>query len=120
MAPTTTDVVIEAAHFDPVTVARTSRRHKLSSEASRRFERGVDPTLPPYAADRVAELLVELGGGTVEPGVTEVDAAPAASAITIDGRPPARVAGVDISAQTTVARPAAPSAARSSRVGLGV
>ena len=39
----TTDVVIEAAHFDAMTIARTSRRHKLSSEASRRFERGVDP-----------------------------------------------------------------------------
>ncbi|HCA85137.1 MAG TPA: phenylalanine--tRNA ligase subunit beta, partial [Streptomyces sp.] len=38
----TTDVVIEAAHFDPVAIARTARRHKLSSEASRRFERGVD------------------------------------------------------------------------------
>ena len=39
----TTDVVIEAAHFDPISIARTARRHKLSSEASRRFERGVDP-----------------------------------------------------------------------------
>ena len=41
------DVLFEAAHWDPATVARTARRHKLSSEASKRFERGVDPTLPP-------------------------------------------------------------------------
>ena len=48
------DVVIEAAHFDPATIARGARRHKLPSEASRRFERTVDPQLPPVAAERVA------------------------------------------------------------------
>ncbi|HWH97566.1 MAG TPA: phenylalanine--tRNA ligase subunit beta [Pseudolysinimonas sp.] len=63
----TTDVLIEAAHFDPVTVARTARRHKLWSEASKRFERGVDPTLGPIAAQRVADLLVQLAGGTIDP-----------------------------------------------------
>ena len=42
---TTRDVLIEAAHFEPVTIARSARRHKLPSEASRRFERGVDPAL---------------------------------------------------------------------------
>src|SRR5690606_26956640 len=45
----TTDLLVEGAHFDPITVARTSRRHKLSSEASRRFERGVDPELAAVA-----------------------------------------------------------------------
>lgn len=39
----TTEVVIEAAHFDAISIARTARRHKLASEASKRFERGVDP-----------------------------------------------------------------------------
>ncbi|MEO8528170.1 MAG: phenylalanine--tRNA ligase subunit beta [Pseudolysinimonas sp.] len=63
----TTDILIEAAHFDPVTVARTARRHKLWSEASKRFERGVDPTLGPIAAQRVVDLLVELAGGTIDP-----------------------------------------------------
>jgi phenylalanyl-tRNA synthetase beta chain len=63
----TTDILIEAAHFDPVTVARAARRHKLWSEASKRFERGVDPTLGPIAAQRVADLLVELAGGTIDP-----------------------------------------------------
>ena len=57
LSATSSRVVIEAAHFDPVSVFRTQRRHKLPSEASKRFERGVDPTLPEAAADRVAELL---------------------------------------------------------------
>ena len=54
MSAGTRDVVIEAAHFDAMTIARTSRRHKLSSEASRRFERGVDPAATYAAAHRVA------------------------------------------------------------------
>ncbi|MGV9240103.1 phenylalanine--tRNA ligase subunit beta, partial [Streptomyces nigra] len=48
----TSDIVIEAAHFDQVSIARTARRHKLSSEASRRFERGVDPAAAAAAAQR--------------------------------------------------------------------
>jgi phenylalanyl-tRNA synthetase beta chain len=67
VSDTTTDILVEAAHFDPVTVARTARRHKLWSEASKRFERGVDPTLGPIAAQRVADLLVQLAGGTIDP-----------------------------------------------------
>ena len=65
LSPSTRNVVIEAAHFDAMTIARTSRRHKLSSEASRRFERGVDPEASYAAAHRVAELLVEHAGGTL-------------------------------------------------------
>jgi phenylalanyl-tRNA synthetase beta chain len=68
----TTDVLIEAAHFDWVTVARTARRHKLSSEAARRFERGVDSDLAAAAAQLAVELLIEHGGGTVGP-VTDAD-----------------------------------------------
>jgi phenylalanyl-tRNA synthetase beta chain len=60
---TTSDVLIEAANFDPVSVARTARRHKLPSEASRRFERGVDPQVARAAAARVVQLLEQLGGG---------------------------------------------------------
>ncbi|CAA9366288.1 MAG: Phenylalanyl-tRNA synthetase beta chain [uncultured Nocardioidaceae bacterium] len=99
----TTSVVVEAAHFDPVSVFRTQRRHKLPSEASKRFERGVDPTLPEAAADRVVELLVQLAGGRAEPGVTKVGQAPPARAITIDTALPARVTGMAIDAATTVA-----------------
>src|SRR2546430_13038926 len=50
----TADLLFEAAHWDPVTVARTARRHKLPSEASKRFERGVDPQLTPVAVARAA------------------------------------------------------------------
>lgn len=66
MTEATRNVLIEAATFDPVTIARTARRHKLPSEASRRFERGVDPLLPFVAARRVADLMVSLAGGTLD------------------------------------------------------
>jgi len=66
MTDATRNVLIEAAIFDPTTIARSARRHKLPSEASRRFERGVDPLLPFVAARRVADLMVELAGGTLD------------------------------------------------------
>ena len=53
----TVNVLVEAACFEPVTIARTARRHKLSSEASKRFERGVDPMMADNAAARVVQLL---------------------------------------------------------------
>ena len=58
----TTTIALEAAHFDSVAIARNSRRHILGSEASRRFERGVDPNLAELASARAALLLVEFGG----------------------------------------------------------
>jgi phenylalanyl-tRNA synthetase beta chain len=64
MTSSTRNVLIEAATFDPVSIARTARRHKLPSEASRRFERGVDPAIAFVAAARVAELMVQYAGGT--------------------------------------------------------
>ena len=57
VSSTTTSILIEAAHFDPVTIARSARRHKLPSEASKRFERGVDTAIAPYAIARVVQLL---------------------------------------------------------------
>lgn len=62
----TTNVLIEAAWFDPVCIARTARRHKLPSEAQKRFQRGVDPMVAAAAAQRVADLLVEFAGGTID------------------------------------------------------
>jgi phenylalanyl-tRNA synthetase beta chain len=75
VSPGTTDVLLESAHFDPVTVARTARRHKLSTEASRRFERGVDTDVAAAAAELAVRLLVEHGGGsdTVVGPATDVD-----------------------------------------------
>ena len=58
----TTSLAIEAARFNPISIAKNARRHKLSSEASRRFERGVDPSLAKIASARAAQLLIEYGG----------------------------------------------------------
>lgn len=102
LSATTTRVVIEAAHFEPTAIFRSARRHKLPSEASRRFERGVDPLLPAYAADRVARLLVEHGGGTVTDGVTYVGGPPQSHPITISLDLAARVTGMPIDDETVV------------------
>lgn len=61
----TKQIVLEAASFDPVSISATARRLALTSEASKRFERGVDQQLPQIAARRAAELLVEYGGGKI-------------------------------------------------------
>lgn len=100
----TSDVVIEAAHFDQVAIARTARRHKLSSEASRRFERGVDPQAAAAAAQRTVDLLVLLAGGTAEAGVTEISAPPVPHTITMAADHPDRVAGVAYGRETVVRR----------------
>jgi phenylalanyl-tRNA synthetase beta chain len=100
----TSGVVIEAAHFDAVSIARTARRHKLSSEASRRFERGVDPQAAAAAAQRTVDLLVLLAGGTAEAGVTEVLAPSAPRTITIPADHPDKVAGVAYGRETVVRR----------------
>ena len=68
----THSVALEVAHFDPISVRKTAKRLGLSTDAHTRFERGVDPNLPPPAAARTAALIAELGGGTLHPGVTEV------------------------------------------------
>ncbi|MER5312537.1 phenylalanine--tRNA ligase subunit beta [Streptomyces sp. NPDC002773] len=100
----TSEVVIEAAHFDAISIARTARRHKLSSEASKRFERGVDPQAAAAAAQRTVDLLVLLAGGTAEAGVTEVSAPSAPRTITLPANHPDKVAGVDYGRETVVRR----------------
>jgi len=94
VSATTTDVLLEGAHFDPVSVARTSRRHKLSSEAAKRFERGVDPRLQRVAVQRAAEMLVELGGGVIDEALTDVDETRPAPPVRFDLAHPARLVGV--------------------------
>ncbi|WP_439692724.1 phenylalanine--tRNA ligase subunit beta [Curtobacterium sp. SP.BCo] len=95
ISDTTTDVLIEAAGFDQVSIARTARRHKLPSEASRRFERGVDPLVAEAAANRAVELLVELAGGTADPlGSTLVDAT-ARPSVSMRLSRPAELIGVE-------------------------
>jgi phenylalanyl-tRNA synthetase beta chain len=89
----TRHVVVEAAHFDPVTISRSARRHKLPSEASRRFERGVDPALPPVAAGLVVQMLADLGGATIAPALTDVDLRVPGSTIPLPVDDPGRIAG---------------------------
>lgn len=100
MSEATVDVLIEAAHFAPVTIARGARRHKLPSEASRRFERGVDPSLAPVAAARAAHLFSELAGGTLEDAATDAGAIAEPTRIVIDVEYPGRLAGRQIDAET--------------------
>jgi phenylalanyl-tRNA synthetase beta chain len=98
------DVVIEAAHFDPVSVARTVRRHKLPSEAAKRFERGTDPAAAAAAAQRVADLLTGLGCGTAADGVTVVGEPQSPKSITAPVAHAGRVAGVDYTREEVVRR----------------
>ncbi|WP_416404105.1 phenylalanine--tRNA ligase subunit beta [Arthrobacter sp. LFS091] len=76
VSDSTTNILVEAAHFDEVSIARSRRRHKLPSEASKRFERGVDWHVANIAAQRVVDLLVELAGGTADEAGTDVGTAP--------------------------------------------
>ncbi|APT92592.1 phenylalanyl-tRNA synthetase subunit beta [Corynebacterium phocae] len=104
ISDSTTNIYFEAANWDPITVARTSRRHKLSSEASRRFERGVDPAIVEAALDYACALAVNIAGGTVAPGRTLVGGVPAPAAITMRASKPGEYAGVDYSRATVEKR----------------
>jgi phenylalanyl-tRNA synthetase beta chain len=72
VAADTTRVIMEAANWNPATVMYTSRRHDLRSEASARFERGVDPNLSPDANARACRVLQDIGGGTILEDVIDV------------------------------------------------
>ena len=99
MTDTSVNVLFEAAHWDPVTVARTARRHKLPSEAVKRFERGVDPQLPLVALQRAVELLTRYAGGEVDPRIGDINTTSAPAPITIAADLPGRIAGVAYSPQ---------------------
>jgi phenylalanyl-tRNA synthetase beta chain len=105
----TTDVLLEAAVWDPAAVSRTQRRLHLNSEAGRRYERAVDPAISVAALDRCAALLAEIAGGTAEPRLTDwrgdpprEDWSPPAVSMAVDL--PDRTAGVDYPADTTMRR----------------
>ncbi|RNL64083.1 phenylalanine--tRNA ligase subunit beta [Nocardioides marmoriginsengisoli] len=102
MSETTTRILVEVASWNPTSMFRTGKRHKLTSEAGKRNERGVDPTIPEAAADRVVELLVAHGGGTAEPGVTKIGVAPEQPTVTMEAGLPARITGMEIPAETVV------------------
>ena len=105
----TTDVLLEAAVWDPAAVSRTIRRLHLVSEAGRRYERSVDPGVSVAAIDRCAALLAEIAGGTAEPRLTDWrgdpprdDFSPAAVRMPVDL--PDRTAGVIYPDGATVRR----------------
>jgi phenylalanyl-tRNA synthetase beta chain len=98
------DVVIEAAHFSARGTARMSRRHKLGSEASARFERGVDYELQLRAASRAGIMLATLGGGTLMPGRTVVTEPIEPVVIQMAADYPDSVAGVVYGLDTVQAR----------------
>ena len=68
----TTDVFVESAYFDPVSIRRTSKSQGLQTDASFRFERGADPEIQPYALRRAAKLITELAGGEIEGGAVDI------------------------------------------------
>jgi phenylalanyl-tRNA synthetase beta chain len=100
--PGTVDVLLEAAHWDPVMVGRTARRHKLFSEAAKRWERGVDPALPLVALQRAVELLTAHAGGTVDERVLDIDHVVAPTPITFDPSLPERRIGLAYQADEIV------------------
>jgi phenylalanyl-tRNA synthetase beta chain len=93
ISETSRDLVIEAAHFSAAGTARMSRRHRLFSEASYRFERGVDRELPVRASAKAVSLLAALGGASVVPGCTHASVDVPAVTITMAVGHPDQVAG---------------------------
>lgn len=78
---TTTDVFIESAYFHPTWVRKTARRHGLNTDASFRFERGIDPNITIYCLKLAALMVKELAGGTISSEIKDVCAAPASDFI---------------------------------------
>ena len=98
----TSTVLIEAAHFEEVSISRSRRRHKLPSEASKRFERGVDWQVANIAAQRAVDLLVELAGGTADETGTDVGTAPDAVSIALPAAFAAQRIGIDFTEEQIV------------------
>ncbi|GAA2803619.1 phenylalanine--tRNA ligase subunit beta [Saccharopolyspora taberi] len=100
----THDVLLEAANWDPASIARTIRRHKLPSEAGKRFERSVDPLVAPQATELAAQLLVRYGEGTIAQGRTDVGEPTTPAPVTMPLALPDRIAGVNYERGVTARR----------------
>lgn len=98
----TTDLLIEAAHFDPISVARSARRHRLPTEAAKRFERGVDTELQAVAAQRVVDLLIAHGGGRVVEGATDINRTSPPPGIPLDPQRVSRLVGVEYTREQVI------------------
>ncbi|WP_341395861.1 phenylalanine--tRNA ligase subunit beta [Arthrobacter sp. G119Y2] len=95
VSDTTSNILIEAAHFEEVSIGRSRRRHRLPSEASKRFERGVDWNIADVAAQRAVDLLAELAGGTADASVTDAGTKPEAKAIDLPADFASKLIGYD-------------------------
>ena len=109
MRDDSTDVLLEAAIWDPAAVSRTARRLHLPSEAARRYERSVDPAISVAVLDRCATLLAEIAGGVIGTGLTDWRGDPpvqdwSQAPIEIAADLPDRTAGVNYPEGTTVRR----------------
>lgn len=95
----TTRIALEAVRFDQISIAKNSRRHKLSTEASRRLERGVDPILAELASARAAELMLSLGGAEYI-GTSSVGEVQLLPVVELDPQYVGNRIGLEISAET--------------------
>jgi len=95
----TTRIALEAVRFDQISIAKNSRRHKLSTEASRRLERGVDPILAELASARAAELMLALGGAEYI-GTSSVGEVQLLPIVELDPQYVGNRIGLEISAET--------------------
>lgn len=68
----TTSVFLESAYFNPVSIRKTAKRHALNTDASFRFERGIDPNITEYAIKRAANLIIELAGGKISSEIIDI------------------------------------------------
>ncbi|MFR9776180.1 phenylalanine--tRNA ligase subunit beta [Micromonospora sp. MS34] len=98
----TTNVLFEAAHWDPAMVGRTARRHKLFSEAAKRWERGVDPAIALVALEKAVRLLTEHAGGTVGEEILDIDHVRPRTPVTLPADLPSRRVGVAYSTERVV------------------
>ena len=77
VSDSTVNVFLESAYFNPVSIRRSAKRHGLSTDASFRFERGIDPNIQIYALKRAALLMKELAGGKISSEITDINPTPA-------------------------------------------
>ena len=102
VSDSTVNVIIEAANFDPISIARSARRHKLPSEASKRYERGVDNNVSEFAAARVVQLLEEEATGVKDSIGADFHEHHEATPIWLPKDFATQLVGVEYSAEETV------------------
>ncbi len=72
VSESTTSIFLESAYFDPISIRKTAKRHGLSTDASFRFERGVDPNITEYALKRAVLLILEVAGGKITSEISDL------------------------------------------------